>query len=526
MNGADHCAKSSNHVLAGVGVLFALYVVALIFDLPQRATAAMAAQQQAVSASSTETTAATTPRHAEVEIYASPPLWTVLPFALILGVIALFPLLPGASHWWDNNLNRFYVAAVLGAVTLAYYLWIHNQPIDAHWPIDHIAAPAESGPSYALASGVFANAIFKEYVPFIVLLFSLYVISGGIRITSDLPAHPFTNSMFLAVGGLLASFIGTTGAAMLLIRPLLETNSERKHVVHTVVFFIFVVCNCGGCLLPLGDPPLFLGYLLGVPFLYTLALWKEWLFVNGLLIAIYYLWDRFWFYPHESMADIAIDEKQVRPVKVSGIWPNALLLLGVVLALAFLDPGKTIPGTLWHPWLYLREIAQLLLVAFSLALGSNALRKDNKFNYAAIVEVAVLFFGIFITMQPALQILAAGGPSLGLNDPAHYFWATGGLSSILDNAPTYVVFFTAAQSLTAKLGLHQSVAGVSQPLLAAISLGSVFMGANTYIGNGPNFMVKAIAEKSGVKMPGFFGYMLYSVAILIPIFILTTFLFF
>ena len=382
------------------------------------------------------------------------------------------------------------------------------------------------GRNYSLTCEVFANAIFKEYVPFIVLLFSLYVISGGIRITGDLPAHPLTNAVFLLIGGLLASLIGTTGAAMLLIRPLLETNSERKHVVHTVIFFIFVVCNCGGCLLPLGDPPLFLGYLLGVPFLYTLTLWKEWLFVNGLLIAIYYLWDRCWCYPHEALSDIAQDETQVRPIKLSGIWPNAFLLLGVVLSVAFLDPAKTIPGTPWHPWLYLREIVQLLLVAFSLALCSQAPRQGNNFNYAAIIEVAVLFFGIFITMQPALQILAIRGPGLGLTQPWHFYWASGALSSVLDNAPTYVVFFTAAQSLTAKIGLHLPVAGISQPLLAAISLGSVFMGANTYIGNGPNFMVKAIAEKSGLKMPGFFGYMLYSAAVLIPIFILTTFLFF
>jgi Na+/H+ antiporter NhaD/arsenite permease-like protein len=306
----------------------------------------------------------------------------------------------------------------------------------------------------------------------------------------------------------------------------LETNSGRKHVVHTVIFFIFVVCNCGGCLLPLGDPPLFLGYLLGVPFLYTMTFWKQWLFVNGLLIVIYYFWDRFWYYPHEEISDIVRDETQVRPLKLNGIWPNVILLLGVVLSTAFLDPGKSMPGTDWHPWLYLREMVQLFLVALSLALGSRTPREDNNFNYAAIIEVAALFLGIFITMQPALQILSIGGPSLGLTRPWHFFWATGSLSSVLDNAPTYVVFFTAAQSVTAKLGLHLPVAGVSEPLLAAISLGSVFMGANTYIGNGPNFMVKTIAEKSGLRMPGFFGYMLYSGAILIPIFILTTLLFF
>jgi Na+/H+ antiporter NhaD/arsenite permease-like protein len=524
MTDVNSSAGSSKFVFFGIGILIAVYLAALWFDLPQRATSAIVARQHNHSMPWQNQTI--NEQQSEVEVHAPPPLGMVLPFALMLGVIAVFPLLPGAAHWWESNLHRFYVAAALAAVTLGYYLWIHAQPVEAHWPAHHVALPSQSGPNYVLTWNVFANAMLQEYVPFIVLLFTLYVISGGIRIEGDLRAHSLTNAVFLSVGGVLASFIGTTGAAMLLIRPLLETNSERKHVVHTVIFFIFIVCNCGGCLLPLGDPPLFLGYLLGVPFLYTATFWKEWLFVNGLLIAIYFLWDRFWCYPHEEISDIARDETQVRPLKLSGVWPNVPLLFGVVLSVAFLDPSKSLPGTDWHPWLYLREMVQLSLVALSLTLGRQKVREDNNFNYAAIIEVAVLFFGIFITMQPALQILVISGPSLGLNRPWHFFWATGSLSSLLDNAPTYVVFFTAAQSLTAKLGLPLSVAGVSEPLLAAISLGAVFMGANTYIGNGPNFMVKAIAEKSGVKMPGFFGYMLYSGAILIPIFILTTLLFF
>jgi Na+/H+ antiporter NhaD/arsenite permease-like protein len=523
MADVNSSAGSRKFVLFGIGIFVAVYLAALWFDLPQQATSAIVATQNNHSALSQAQT--TEEKPPEIEVH-TPPLWMVLPFIFMLGVIAIFPLLRWTEHWWESNLHRFYVAAVLAAITLGYYVWIHHQPVEAHWPAHHVALPSQSGPNYELTWNVFANAMLKEYAPFIVLLFSLYVISGGIRIQGDLRAHSLTNAVFLLLGGLLASVIGTTGAAMLLIRPLLETNSERKHVVHTVIFFIFVVCNCGGCLLPLGDPPLFLGYLLGVPFLYTITFWKEWLFVNGLLIGIYYFWDRFWYYPHEETSDIVRDETQVRPLKLSGIWPNVLLLFGVVLSAAFLDPGKSIPGTDWHPWLYSREIAQLLLVALSLVLGSQRAREDNNFNYAAIIEVAALFLGIFITMQPALQILSISGPSLGLTRPWHFFWASGSLSSVLDNAPTYVVFFTAAQSLTAKLGLHSPVAGVSEPLLAALSLGSVFMGANTYIGNGPNFMVKAIAEKSGLKMPGFFGYMLYSGAILIPIFILTTLLFF
>jgi Na+/H+ antiporter NhaD/arsenite permease-like protein len=517
--------QSNGLIIYGIAILIAAYLAALCFGLPQRATALIVSAQIELSEPERSHTVATD-KTAEIEHNEPPPLWMITPFVLMLGLIAIFPLVPGVSHWWESNLHRFIVAAVLAAITLGYYLWFHNQPIEAHWPSHHITAHSESGLSYALTWDVFANAMLSEYVPFIVLLFTLYTISGGIRLEGDIPAHSFANAVFLLVGGVLASVIGTTGAAMLLIRALLETNSERKYVVHTVIFFIFVVCNCGGCLLPLGDPPLFLGYLLGVPFLYTIALWKEWLFINGLLIALYFVWDHFWCYPHEKKTDILCDESQVRPLKLSGLWPNAFLLVGVVLSVAFLDPGKPIPGTLWHPWLNMREIAQLFLVALSLLLGSRRAREDNDFNYHAIIEVAALFFGIFITMQPALQILAARGPSLGLTEPWHFFWTTGALSSVLDNAPTYVVFFTTAQSVTAKLGLHSPIAGVSEPLLAAISLGAVFMGANTYIGNGPNFMVKAIAEKSGVKMPGFFGYMLYSVAILIPIFILTTFLFF
>jgi Na+/H+ antiporter NhaD/arsenite permease-like protein len=222
------------------------------------------------------------------------------------------------------------------------------------------------------AVGVF-DKVFPAIVivPFIVLLMCLYTISGGIRIEGDLPAHSLTNTVFLAIGAVLASFIGTTGAAMVLIRPLLETNRERKHVAHTVIIFTFIVCNCGGCLLPLGDPPLFLGYLQGVPFLWTLALWKEWLFVNGALLAIYFVWDHFFIYPREASRDVARDEARVHRLRFAGWQLNGLLLLGVILAIAFLDPSKTFPGTDWHPWLYLREVVQLALLAASLLLGSS-----------------------------------------------------------------------------------------------------------------------------------------------------------
>jgi len=448
----------------------------------------------------------------------------VIPFALMLAAIAVLPLTPAASHWWESNRSKLIVALTLAAVVLAYYAFLHDTGVEGHWPAHHVAEPSGGMFNGSLVQTILENAILQEYVPFIVLLFSLYTISGGIRVEGDLQADPLTNAAFMAVGAVLASLIGTTGAAMLLIRPLLETNQERKYVAHTVVIFIFICCNCGGCLLPLGDPPLFLGFLEGVSFTWTLSLWKEWALVNGMLLACYVILDRAVFYHRESLADIERDIERVGKLRFGGWRLNAPLLLGVVLAVALLDPSKPVIGTSWRPWLYLRELAQLGLVAASLWFGNSEVRRKNQFNFGAIVEVAVLFIGIFVCMQPALQILGLRGSELGLNTPAEFFWASGSLSSVLDNAPTYLVFFKTAQGLSAPPGAVLE-AGVEQGLLAAISLGSVFMGAMTYIGNGPNFMVKAIAESSGVKMPSFFGYMIYSFTILLPILALNVWLF-
>ena len=440
-------------------------------------------------------------------------LW-VTPFVLLLGAIAVLPLIRQTEHWWEDNLHRFYVAGGLGVVTLLYYAFGHPHVIEGHWPAHHMIEPTAGGAQWGLVWTVFANAILNEYIPFIVLLFSLYTISGGIRIEGDLQANPMTNASIMAIGGLLASFIGTTGAAMLLIRLLLETNKERKNVQHTVVFFIFIVCNCGGCLLPIGDPPLFLGYLRGVDFLWTFALWQEWLMVNGLLLVLYLILDEFIFYRREKAADIRRDITEIEKLRFSGLKLNLVLLLGVILSVALLAPNKLFPGTSWYPWMYLREVVQLTLVAMSIWLGTKEVRKANNFSYHAILEVAALFFGIFICMQPALQILSVAGPNLGITSPMMFFWITGGLSSVLDNAPTYVVFFETAKTI----GGENLVAGVAERNLIAISLGAVFMGAMTYIGNGPNFMVKAIAERSGIRMPSFFGYVLrYSVPLLLPI---------
>jgi Na+/H+ antiporter NhaD/arsenite permease-like protein len=472
-----------------------------------------------------DTTHADTPHvdgsHADV---VAPPLATVLPFLCLLGAIAVLPLVPALAHWWEHNSSRLAVACGLALVTLLYYGLFHRHPVELHFPAHAITPHADSGISWGVVATILANAILSEYVPFIMLLFSLYCVTGGVRIEGDLAASPEVNTSFITIGGLLASCIGTTGAAMLLVRPLLETNRERRQVAHTMVFFIFVVCNCGGCLLPIGDPPLFLGYLEGVDFFWTLSLWPEWLFVNVVLVAIYWTWDRFFAVPREREEDLRRDLAQVRPLAIRGIWPSAPLLVAVILAVALLDPSKTVPGTNWHPWVFLREAVLAGIVLISLATGDASIRRDNGFSFGAIAEVAALFLGIFICMQPALAILDEQGASLGVQSPRAFFWATGSLSAVLDNAPTYLVFFKTAQTLPADPG-SQMMAGVETARLTAISLGAVFLGAMTYIGNGPNFMVKAIAEQSGVRMPSFFGYVGYSLAILLPVFLATSLLF-
>jgi Na+/H+ antiporter NhaD/arsenite permease-like protein len=524
-------------VIVGVVAVVVCYALSLLVGWPQRATAlivdemhATATAAQAAPPSAILSTEPEHPTAAQLAEKSPPPLYTITPFVLMLAAIAVIPLLHGAKHWWENNLHRFYVAGGLAALTVLYYALAHHYPIVGHFPARHVSSMPQSESFHLGTIGdLLANALLNEYVPFIVLLFCLYTISGGIRIEGDLRAHSLTNVAFLAIGAILASFIGTTGAAMVLIRPLLETNRERKHVAHTVVIFTFIVCNCGGCLLPLGDPPLFLGYLQGVPFLWTLSLWKQWLFVNAALLAIYWAWDHFYFYPHEEQADLARDETRRHRLRFAGLQLNGLLLVGVILAVAFLDPSKAFPGTDWHPWLYLREVAMLVLLALSLVLGSAHTRKMNDFNFSAIIEVAVLFFGIFICMQPALQILNAHGAELGLNNPCKFFWGCGTLSSFLDNAPTYLVFFETANALTHSPGpgilALQSGHFIREDLLSAISLGAVFMGSMTYIGNGPNFMVKSIAESWGVRMPSFFGYMVYSCLILLPLLVLLNILF-
>jgi len=413
----------------------------------------------------------------EGAVFVPGPGW-IAPFGAMLLAIAILPL--AAPVFWQSNLRKLAVGAALGLPVLI--LYARHDPA----ALGHTAA---------------------DYLSFMALLASLFVISGGVLVTGDIPARPAVNTAFLAVGALLASLVGTTGASVLLIRPLLATNEERRHVAHTVVFFIFVVSNIGGCLTPLGDPPLFLGYLLGVPFAWTLRLAPHWLLANGLVLAVYYLWDRR-AYAREDAAAIAVDETAVRPIRVTG-RRNVMFLLAVVASVAWLHA----------PY---RELAMVALSALSLAVTPRAVREANRFTFHAIYEVAALFAGIFLTMIPALDVLHARGRDLGLVEPWQFFWSTGLLSSFLDNAPTYLTFLAIAQSL----GLPREVAGVSHQVLAAISVGAVFMGANTYIGNGPNFMVRSMAQERGIRMPSFGGYMLYSGAVLIPVFLIITLVFF
>ncbi len=466
-----------------------------------------------------------------MDLYAPPPVWSFFPFIALLFAIAIFPLIHKLAHAWEKNSNKLAVSLLLAMLTLVYYGTMHNGIKSPQGPEGAHAEHGQLLKGLPAVLHVLQHSVLDEFVPFIVLLFSLYTISGGILIKGDIQATPRTNVLFLALGGLLASFIGTTGASMLLIRPVLRTNAERKHKVHTIVFFIFVVSNIGGSLTPLGDPPLFLGYLMGVPFWWTLHLLGPMLFLIGSLLVIYFIWDTV-AYRSEEARDIAEDVQQVRPLAIQG-GINFLWLLGVIGCVAVIDPSRPLPGLGINPPPYLREGTLLFLSALSWFTTplNREIRAGNGFNFGAILEVGCLFIGIFICMSAPVEYLRSEGPKLGLKTSQAFFWASGSLSSVLDNAPTYVVFFETAKALTASLG-QQAVDVVKvkdglilTQLLLAVSMGSVFMGANTYIGNGPNFMVKTIAEQAGVKMPSFFGYMVYSIVVLIPLFFTAMLLF-
>ena len=430
--------------------------------------------------------------------------WSMIPFGMMLLIIAIAPLI--VAEWWDKNKHKLAVSLLL-AIPTAVCLVMGGMAKE----LEH--------------------QLLSDYIPFIVLLLALYVITGGIHLSGDILAKPWVNTSFLAIGWVLASIMGTTGAAMLLIRPLLTTNQQREHKVHTVLFFIALVANCGGLLTPLGDPPLFMLFLRGAEFTWFLSLFPQWLFTGAVLLLLYYLVDSF-YYKKEHHTALEADALEHKPLNIQG-KTNLVYLVGVILSVAFIHSG-TIPqmananSPLWIR--YMRELVLLLLMAMSLHTTKRHVRyRLNKYSWAPINEVAVLFFGIFVTMTPALAYLNENAASLGLDATWQFYYATGALSSFLDNTPTAVAFHSVATGLTpdqmAVFG-GGMVAGIPEVLLKAICLASVFFGAMTYIGNGPNFMVKAIAEENGIKMPSFFGYMWrFSLIVLLPVYILVQLIF-
>ena len=437
-------------------------------------------------------------------------LWAI-PFVCMLLSIAVLPL--ALPHLWEKHFGK--IAAFWGLAFLTPCLLVYG---------------------FNVALYEFLHIILLDYIPFLVLLFTLFTVAGGVRLTGSLVGTPAVNTGLLAVGTVLASWMGTTGAAMLLIRPLLKANAHRKYRVHSVVFFIFLVANIGGSLTPLGDPPLFLGFLKGVDFFWTATnLFVKTGLLSAILLCIFFVIDAVLFKKEGSPKPVvpagAVEEKLGLDGKI-----NLLFLLGVVVAvlLSGLYPLGELVSVFGVPvdaQNVLRDVALLGLAWLSLKFTSRRCRELNGFSWAPIEEVAKLFFGIFISMIPAIAILRAGAdgalaPLIHLvthdGQPVNsmYFWLTGILSSFLDNAPTYLVFFNTAGGDAQHL-MHDMPA-----TLAAISAGAVFMGANSYIGNAPNFMVRSIAESDGVRMPSFFGYMAWSVGILVPLFGLLTWLFF
>ena len=433
-------------------------------------------------------------------------LWGV-PFAGILLSIAIMPLL--APHFWHHHFGK----------------------VSAAWALLFLVPFAVASGPGAAAAGV-VHALLAEYIPFIILLTALFAVAGGIFVRGNLHGSAALNTGILAIGAVLASFMGTTGASMLLIRPLIRANDNRKHQVHVVVFFIFIVSNIGGSLTPLGDPPLFLGFLKGVDFFWTMShIFPETLFLLLSLLAIFFVLDSWLWRTKEEV--LPQDPTPDTPA-IGFDGAINFVLLGVVVALVLMsglwksDVSFNIMGTEVGLPGIVRDVGLIVVALVSLKITPASVHEDNQFNWGPMAEVAKLFAGIFLTIIPVIAMLKAGvdGPFGGVvkavtnpdgtPNPAMYFWATGLLSSFLDNAPTYLVFFNTAGGDPAVLMTTLA------PTLVAISAGAVFMGANTYIGNAPNLMVKAIAEDRGVKMPSFFGYMAWSFGILVPLFALMT----
>ena len=439
-----------------------------------------------------------------------------IPFAGLLLCIAVLPLVK--AEWWEA----------------------HQPHAIVFWSLLFVLPFAfVYGPGQAFEKVL--ECIVDDYLTFIILLFGLFCVSGNITLEGDLAGSPRINVGLLLIGTMLSSWIGTTGASMLMVRPIIKMNAWRKRRSHIMVFFIFLISNIGGCLTPIGDPPLLMGFMRGVPFFWSLHLFPVLLFNVVILLTIFYFLDRRAYRKDIAEGlkpDISKPGTEVHILGLHNLIFLAMIVAAVILSgtlpgmAAFQDAEGAVRGihlfgevTLTYPALI--EVVIILVAAFlSFKTTSVEIRRKNHFTWGAIQEVAVLFVGIFITMQPALMILKANGASLGLNKPFEMFWATGCLSSFLDNTPTYLVFLTTAGALGFTEGMPTILGTVPVAMLEAISCGAVFMGANTYIGNAPNFMVKSISDENGIRMPSFFGYLLWSVTFLIPVFLLDMLVFF
>ncbi len=444
------------------------------------------------------------------------PIWLCIPFAGLLLCVALFPLF--APNWWGRHESHMVI--LWSVISIVLFATQFGAAETFHTEFD---------------------CIINDYLTFIILLFGLFCVAGNISFTGDLAGSPGVNVVLLTIGTLLSSVIGTTGSSMLMIRPVIKMNSWRKRKSQIIIFFIFLVSNIGGCLTPMGDPPLLMGFMRGVPFLWSFNLFPVLLVNMFLLLTLFFFIDRKNYrkdIAEGRRPDLSSIRTMIRFEGLHNIIFLVMIVIGVVLSgvlpglKAFQDAsgnvlGITLPGNVSLTYPSLIEIIIILLAAYlSVKTKNKEVRLHNHFTWGAIEEVAVLFIGIFITMQPALILLKAKGSTLGLTTPVQMFFATGALSSFLDNTPTYLVFLTTAGSLGFKSGLALSVGTVPKNMLMAISCGAVFMGANTYIGNAPNFMVKSMSDENGITMPSFFGYMKWSICILVPVFIIDALIFF
>ena len=431
-------------------------------------------------------------------------LYLLIPFAVMLLSIAIMPLV--APRFWGSNFKKLLFILI-------------------------IAIPTAMMLSRAGLGENLKEQLLYDYIPFIALLAALYVVTGGIYIHYTTTPTPIVNAAILFIGYGLASVVGTTGAAMLLIRPLLEINRDREYKIHTLLFFTAMVANCGGVLTPLGDPPLFLLYLRGAEFSWFQSLFPQWAFIGSILLTAYVIIDTYIWKRKEVIGVRRNHEnEEEEPIKISFSGAvNLFFLSAILLAVAFINPHEIAAmeaeDAAWYIK-FLREIVLVTIVLLSLITTRRHVRAKNHFSWEPIIEVAILFIGIFITMTPALLYLNQNATSLGITRPIEFFFASGALSSFLDNAPTAVAFHTVAEGLPVAEGV-ELMAGVPTTILSAIALGSVLFGAMTYIGNGPNFMVKAIAENDGVRMPSFFGYILkFSLIILLPTYVVMALIFF